>query len=132
MSSLASFKIYYQTFNNYRFVILKLGYLNRFYFDFFTKQSILKFNDEPFTILFILILILLWYNAFKGLKSHGEQLLSKFKWGHSFYEVNQELLDMYAACKDGAEVVAKQIEFLKKEKAERDSQDNSGIHIYLY
>lgn len=39
---------------------------------------------------------------------------------------------MYAACKDGAEVVAKQIEFLKKEKAERGSQDNSGIHIYLY
>lgn len=93
----------------------------------------LKFNDEFLTILFILILIFLCYNAFKGLKSHGEQLLSKFKWGHSFYEVNQELLDMYAACKDGAEVVAKQIEFLKKEKAERASQDdNSGIHIHLY
>ena len=39
--------------------------------------------------------------------------------GHSFYEVNKELLDMYASCKDGAECVSKQMEFLKKEKEER-------------
>lgn len=45
--------------------------------------------------------------------------MSKFKWGHSFYEVNEELLDMYASCKDGAEVVQKQNEFLKKEQDAR-------------
>ena len=58
-----------------------------------------------------------------GLKEHGEELLGKFKWGHSFFEVNQELLDMYASCKNGAEVVAKQIEFLKQEKEDRVNFD---------
>ena len=56
---------------------------------------------------------------FKGLKSYGDELLGKFKWGHSFFEVNYELLEMYRCCKDGAECVAKQIEFLKNEKDNR-------------
>ena len=54
-----------------------------------------------------------------GLKEHGIKLLSKFKWGHSFYEVNKELLEIYALCKNGAEVVAKQGEFLKKEQEDK-------------
>lgn len=54
-----------------------------------------------------------------GLKKYGNILLNKFKWGHSFYEVNHDLLEMYRKCKDGAECVAKQTEFLKAEKAER-------------
>ena len=58
-------------------------------------------------------------------------MLEKFKWGHSFYEVNQELLDMYAACKDGAECVAKQMEFLKKEKTERLNPKTDGISKIL-
>lgn len=63
-----------------------------------------------------------------GLPERGQQLLGKFKWGHSFFEVNRKLLDMYAACKDGAEVVAKQIEFLKKEKLDRSAgNDSSGF-----
>lgn len=54
-----------------------------------------------------------------GLEKYGSMLLSKFKWGHSFYTVNYELLEMYRKCKDGAECVAKQIEFLNNEKAKR-------------
>ncbi len=50
-----------------------------------------------------------------GLKELGERLLGKFKWGHSFYEVNFDLLEMYAKCKDGADVVAQQNEFLSSE-----------------
>ena len=61
-----------------------------------------------------------------GLKSYGEKLLAKFKWGHSFFEVNEQLLEMYASCKDGAEVVAKQIEFLKSEKKERLKPKQDG------
>jgi hypothetical protein len=57
-----------------------------------------------------------FFGPTKGLKQYGKELLSKFKWGHSFYEVNESLLDMYAKCKDGAEVVQKQIDFLKNEK----------------
>lgn len=60
-----------------------------------------------------------------GLKEVGEKLLNKFKWGHSFYEVNHELLEIYSKCKDGAEVVQKQIEYLNNEKLTR-GKDNTG------
>ena len=52
--------------------------------------------------------------------------MSKFKWGHSFYEVNAELLDIYANCKDGAEVVQKQNEFLKDEEQKRMAIKDTG------
>jgi len=62
-----------------------------------------------------------------GLREKGDALLAKFKWGHSFYEVNQELLDIYAKCKDGADVVQKQIEFLKKEQKDAEKRDDDGF-----
>lgn len=42
----------------------------------------------------------------------ADQILGNFKWGHSFLSLNRNLLDAYAACKDGAEVIAVQNEFL--------------------
>ena len=30
-----------------------------------------------------------------GFKDQGLELLDKFKWGHTFYELNQNLLDEY-------------------------------------
>jgi len=64
-----------------------------------------------------------------GLKEKGDALLAKFKWGHSFFEVNKELLDLYAKCKDGADVVQKQIEFLKQEQkdAAKRHDDANGF-----
>ena len=48
-----------------------------------------------------------------GLKDLGEILLSKFKWGHGFYEMNADVLDIYAACKTGADVVEAQQKYLQ-------------------
>jgi pre-rRNA-processing protein TSR3 len=45
--------------------------------------------------------------------------MSKFKWGQGFLDLNEELLTMYAACKDGAEVVEVQNAVLKRWEAER-------------
>ncbi len=64
-----------------------------------------------------------------GLRKYGDMLLGKFKWGHSFYDVNYELLEMYRKCKDGAECVSKQIEFLKNEKAQRKLGSKDGTYI---
>mmetsp|Transcript_34148 Transcript_34148/g.47330 ORF Transcript_34148/g.47330 Transcript_34148/m.47330 type:complete len:289 (-) Transcript_34148:51-917(-) len=43
-----------------------------------------------------------------GHKQDAEALMSRFKWGHAFFSVNQELLDQYAACSTAVEVIAKQ------------------------
>jgi len=41
-----------------------------------------------------------------GFKDEARQVLSIFSWGHTFFELNNMLLDAYAATKDSSEVVA--------------------------
>ncbi|MCP9265560.1 hypothetical protein DINM_020889 [Dirofilaria immitis] len=48
-----------------------------------------------------------------GLKDNAELLLSKFKWGPNFLKINRDLLDAYAACKNGADVIARQNAYLE-------------------
>lgn len=55
--------------------------------------------------------------------------LSKFKWGKSFISLNQELLDIYAACKSSAEVVAAQNSYL--ERVEQERNDRRGTLCIL-
>jgi pre-rRNA-processing protein TSR3 len=50
--------------------------------------------------------------AILGDRDHAEELLSKFRWGHTFLELNDEPLRRYADCEDSAEVVAVQAEYL--------------------
>lgn len=59
-------------------------------------------------------------NYIVGYKELGEILLKKFKWGHTFYEVNEELLEKYAKCKDSADVVAAQKEYLEQLEVEHN------------
>ena len=47
-----------------------------------------------------------------GERERGEELLSKFRWGHTFLELNAEPLERYAGCEDSTEVVAVQEEYL--------------------
>lgn len=49
-----------------------------------------------------------------GDREHAEELLSKFRWGHTFLELNAEPLERYADCADSAEVVAVQQEYLDR------------------
>lgn len=80
-----------------------------------------------------------------GFPEYGEALMSKFKWGHAFAQVNGELLAQYAKCKDSAEVVSVQNEYLRKieedEQRRREEEDedddpllfrntNRDNHIY--
>nr|CAG4649732.1 EOG090X0EVF [Scapholeberis mucronata]SVE93917.1 EOG090X0EVF [Scapholeberis mucronata] len=54
-----------------------------------------------------------------GYENLARAYLNKFKWGKTFLELNSELLEKYAACKDSAEVVHVQqqhMELLEKER----------------
>jgi pre-rRNA-processing protein TSR3 len=49
-----------------------------------------------------------------GDRSHAERILSKFTWGETFLDLNDEPLRRYAACDDSADVVAVQGEYLDR------------------
>jgi len=51
-----------------------------------------------------------------GEREHAERLLGKFRWGHTFLELNDEPLRRYAACADSSEVVAVQADYLADEE----------------
>ncbi|GAA0312496.1 DUF367 family protein [Halarchaeum salinum] len=53
-----------------------------------------------------------------GEREHAERVLSKFTWGHTFLELNEEPLRRYADCADSTEVVAVQQEYLDAGEAE--------------
>ncbi|KAG0244162.1 ribosome biogenesis protein tsr3 [Actinomortierella wolfii] len=47
-----------------------------------------------------------------GFDEYGDELMSKFKWGHAFKKVNAELFAMYAKCTDSTSVVEAQNKYL--------------------
>jgi pre-rRNA-processing protein TSR3 len=48
-----------------------------------------------------------------GFREEAERLLSIFKWGHTFIEINMERLESYAKAKDSASIVEIQKRFVK-------------------
>lgn len=56
-----------------------------------------------------------------GERQQGETLLSKFTWGETFLELNDEPLRRYADCADSSEVVAVQKEYLERGEASTES-----------
>ena len=50
-----------------------------------------------------------------GERDQAERLLSKFTWGHTFLELNEEPLRRYADCADSTEVLAVQDDYLAEE-----------------
>lgn len=59
-----------------------------------------------------------------GFPEEADFYLGKFSWGHSFVELNEELLASYAACTNSEEIIAAQDKFLAKARQER--QDRLG------
>lgn len=53
-----------------------------------------------------------------GFKEEAHSMLEIFPWGHTFFELNQTLLDNYVTAKDSTEVVEMQKRLLKPEKRE--------------
>lgn len=57
-----------------------------------------------------------------GRKEIAEHYLDQFSWGHSFVELNKEVLDLYASCTNSASVVEAQNEYIKKAQEEHIAQ----------
>jgi len=53
--------------------------------------------------------------AILGHRDQAEQILSKFSWGHTFLELNEEPLRRYSECEDSAAVLNVQDDYLAEE-----------------
>ena len=62
-----------------------------------------------------------------GQKQLAKYYLGKFNWGHSFLELNQELLEKYSNCTDSRSVVAAQIEYLETARKEQEEKQGNPI-----
>lgn len=61
-----------------------------------------------------------------GLDEHGHNLLGKFKWGHAFYTLNEQLFEIYKQCKDAQGIVIKQNEYLTEiQQGYIDARENN-------
>ena len=53
-----------------------------------------------------------------GFQDEARKILDIFPWGHTFFELNQMLLDNYVTAKDSTDIVEMQKRILKREKRE--------------
>lgn len=62
-----------------------------------------------------------------GESEKAEEICSKFRWGHTFLELNAEPLRRYAECADSSEVVVVQAEYMADEGSgdETDSEETA-------
>ena len=51
-----------------------------------------------------------------GFLSQSRQLLNLFKWGHTFLELNKELLEVYQKANDSFEIISSQNAFIAKHR----------------
>ena len=49
-----------------------------------------------------------------GFKEEAAKLLSIFKWGHTFIEINREMLENYATAEDSSEIIRMQSTLIEK------------------
>lgn len=66
-----------------------------------------------------------------GFKKLAVKYMEKFSWGHSFIELNEELLNIYSECTDSKSVVEAQAVFIKKAQQQQE-EDRNGNCILIY
>lgn len=57
-----------------------------------------------------------------GFSSIADWYLGKFSWGHSFPELNEELLSVYGDCRSSVEIIRAQTDYLTKNTGRRDRE----------
>lgn len=61
-----------------------------------------------------------------GLQEESRGIMSRFKWGHSFFSTNAELLEAYSECNTAGEVIAAQNAWLQQVTAAGPEWPSSG------
>ena len=64
-----------------------------------------------------------------GYDKESRYLLSKFKWGQSFFDLNQELIEIYGSCRTRGELVLAQANYLDKCKIDSISNQNRNLDM---
>ena len=64
-----------------------------------------------------------------GFYKETDFLLSNFKWGKSFIEVNKELFDLYRECNNGVELKAVEQKYVDDELESKKNKKQSGNEI---
>lgn len=67
--------------------------------------------------------------AIIGESKHAELVMSKFSWGPEFLSMNADLLETYAKCSNGKEVIQQQNEFLARAEQESKNLRNREIDL---
>ena len=61
-----------------------------------------------------------------GFVEDAQLVMSKFNYGEEFLRINQEVLDLYAECKDGAEVISAQNRYLQSANEDKSSKSSDA------
>lgn len=62
-----------------------------------------------------------------GFKDLAVKYMNKFSWGHSFIELNEELLNIYSECTDSKSVVEAQATFIEKAQQQQEDDRNGNL-----
>lgn len=60
-----------------------------------------------------------------GFKKEAKFYLDKFSWGHSFIELNKEILEIYSKCSDSQSVIEEQTKYIENEQKLQESRKAS-------
>lgn len=66
-----------------------------------------------------------------GFKNLAVKYMEKFSWGHSFIELNEELLNIYSECSDSKSVVEAQATFIEKAQKQQEDDRNGNMKCCL-
>jgi pre-rRNA-processing protein TSR3 len=61
-----------------------------------------------------------------GEREDAAFVMSKFGWGGEFLRINEDLLEMYAGCRDGREVVEAQNRWLEEQQNGQEQSSGDG------
>lgn len=67
-----------------------------------------------------------------GFKKEAKFYLDKFSWGHSFIDLNEELLEVYSNCSNSQSVVKAQNDYIKQEQETNLNNKNGKNYIQMY